>query len=227
MNIFLPLVRYRSAEIAYSLALARAQRIPTGATFASIELHLMKLISSRRSLALFQHHDGVTGTAKTLVMTDYAIKMITALTSCDDVLAASLSFLLLPDDTPNSTLAAGLALESDERFETHDSPPNKRVLKIRRNGKRVVVYNPLGQTRQERISVKVDSTKLVVVEEKSGDIVVSQINPFWIAATEKMWTDEFEVRNSSLDWRSRNAVVLITLFNDGHSRFHSIDLLID
>ena len=60
------LYNYRRAEIFYSLATIRdltmdgSERIP--------EL----LTKARRNLGLFQHHDGITGTAKEPVVKDYA-----------------------------------------------------------------------------------------------------------------------------------------------------------
>ncbi|OWA50165.1 Alpha-mannosidase 2 [Hypsibius exemplaris] len=182
----------RSAEIAYSVALARFQRKPTGPSFKHVDLLLMKLISSRRSLALFQHHDGVTGTAKTAVMTDYAIKMITAVTSCDDVLGASLAFLLSPEEDKSSP-ALVMTLESEERFVTHDQPPVKSRLRVEENGRRVVVYNSLAQSREERVTLRIDSANVVVVAEKSGEVVMSQINPVWMGKTNALSADEFEL----------------------------------
>lgn len=51
------------------------------------EGHLESLLQiGRRALSLFQHHDGVTGTARDDVMKDYARQMIEALKACKFVM---------------------------------------------------------------------------------------------------------------------------------------------
>lgn len=44
------------------------------------------LINARRELALFQHHDGIAGTAKTHVMQDYARRLFEAIKACKFVM---------------------------------------------------------------------------------------------------------------------------------------------
>lgn len=56
------------AEIFYSLAVARAAPLEPGVNFQGF------LKIARRALGLFQHHDGITGTAKESVVDDYAKK---------------------------------------------------------------------------------------------------------------------------------------------------------
>lgn len=45
-----------------------------------------KLQSARRALSLFQHHDGITGTARDHVVKDYERQMISALKDCKFVI---------------------------------------------------------------------------------------------------------------------------------------------
>lgn len=47
------------------------------------------LQTARRALSLFQHHDGITGTARDHVMKDYARQMIEALNACKFVIQQS------------------------------------------------------------------------------------------------------------------------------------------
>lgn len=44
------------------------------------------LQGARRALSLFQHHDGITGTARDHVVKDYARQMLDALKSCKFVI---------------------------------------------------------------------------------------------------------------------------------------------
>ena len=65
--IFMYVHILRMAEILYSLTIAR------GATLESVSARPL-LSTARRNLGLFQHHDGITGTAKDRVVDDYATR---------------------------------------------------------------------------------------------------------------------------------------------------------
>jgi alpha-mannosidase II len=62
----------RGAEILFTLAQSLGKKVKNT---AFPEARLMKnLVSARRHLGLFQHHDGITGTAKDNVVIDYGNK---------------------------------------------------------------------------------------------------------------------------------------------------------
>ena len=59
----------RAAEIIFSMANTVSRR-KKHKNFPG-SLFMDKLIQARRHLGLFQHHDGITGTAKDFVVVDY------------------------------------------------------------------------------------------------------------------------------------------------------------
>ncbi|KAI6171046.1 Alpha-mannosidase [Aphelenchoides bicaudatus] len=66
----------RSADILFALAMWKAKREHKIESPLSSK-HYDMLVQSRRSLSLFQHHDGVTGTAKDHVVVDYGKNIFT------------------------------------------------------------------------------------------------------------------------------------------------------
>lgn len=63
----------RSAEQLYAHALTTTRSSEAPSFFTTL---YEKLTDARRQLALFQHHDGVTGTAKDEVINDYGKKFV-------------------------------------------------------------------------------------------------------------------------------------------------------
>ena len=61
----------RAAEVMYSLVMSHD--LPVDGKLRGVASHLT---SARRNLGLFQHHDGITGTAKDHVVVDYAKKYV-------------------------------------------------------------------------------------------------------------------------------------------------------
>jgi len=71
----------RAGEVLYSLALAAAHH-SQGSQFPYKEL-MERCVSARRHLGLFQHHDGITGTARDFVVEDYGTKLVVSLLTND------------------------------------------------------------------------------------------------------------------------------------------------
>ena len=83
----------RSAEILYSMAWAEMEYV--GSDYPDLMGVLIEnIVFGRQNLALFQHHDGVTGTAKDHVVQDYAERMLDSIHKLQQVMAHSAHYLL-------------------------------------------------------------------------------------------------------------------------------------
>lgn len=85
-----------------------------------------RLSNARMWHSIFQHHDGITGTARDNVVIDYAQKMITSLNSSAHVLQQSIAHLLkTPQISPVDLEAVYFSLDEtrceDESYTTIDA----------------------------------------------------------------------------------------------------------
>lgn len=167
----------RGAEILFSLAMAEARRFygDRGA-FPGAEL-FGHLTTGRRNLALFQHHDAVTGTAKDAVVRDYGERLRLSIQNLRQVIQSSAHFLLLSDKSRFDQSQA--LLQTDEFISAQDALPQKTTIKLSHEPRLVVVYNPLEQRRTTVVTVTVDTPHAAVVEAETNRPVTAQISAVW------------------------------------------------
>lgn len=172
----------RSAEILYSWSYAWAVQEGQARVVQLLEKDYEKLVRARRALALFQHHDAITGTSKAYVMHDYAVKLHESLHDTLALAGQAAEALLL---TPAAMAALDHRaaplhhLHPDFERSTYERLPHKLPLTVPRSKPRLVVmFNSLGQRRFEVIRVLVSSLDVRVTDEHGHQVPV-QINPVW------------------------------------------------
>lgn len=164
----------RASEILCTIAWASGNDELVEGTLAQ------RLGKARMWHSLFQHHDGITGTARDDVVIDYAKKMITALNNSAHVLQQSAAHLL---KTPKrSTIDVdAMYFSLDETRSRHTSAGDKYVLTLGDGSplKKVILYNSLPRQRT-KVQTLIVSTPYVRVTDRSGQSVSCQISPVWI-----------------------------------------------
>lgn len=169
------LIHYlRGAEIAYSLSLGLLQKHKV-AGFPFEQLFQL-LVQARRNLALFQHHDGITGTAKDNVVVDYGRRMLNSIQWSKDVIAASLQFMLTPNKPLFQTDINNLSFDIDERRQGHDSLAEKVIIGVADQQRTLVFYNSLPHERRQVQCIQTETVN-VEVKDGGGSRVPVQINP--------------------------------------------------
>ncbi|XP_062511702.1 alpha-mannosidase 2x-like isoform X2 [Corticium candelabrum] len=146
----------RSAEILFSLATVAA-RVEGPSSFPVAELFGL-ITSSRRDLALFQHHDGITGTAKNFVVQDYGNRMLSAINSAQIVMIKSAQFLLSSDR--KAILPQEMYFEVDDFIQSYDSTPVKKTIALSEHPKKIFLYNSLEHNRVQAVCIIVSTSKV-------------------------------------------------------------------
>ena len=153
----------RTAEIFYSLARIQDTK--------GVKGMYDWLVTSRRNAALFQHHDGVTGTAKTFVNNDYGERMLTSLKNCRRVISNSIQILM-----GRGPPTEDVVFDVDEYRNKQDEIPQRITIDTRTEARNVIFVNSLGQQRNELVCIRVKSPKIAVIGP-FGETVSAQISP--------------------------------------------------
>ncbi|XP_041371346.1 alpha-mannosidase 2-like [Gigantopelta aegis] len=166
--------RLRLAEIVYSLSLVRALR-SNSYLFSLLKTKYEHLVSGRQALALFEHHDAITGTSRRAVVENYASIIHSALKDINALLATLITSLIV---TPASSFSEDSLMVLTEESSLADAPP--RNIRINLQFKTVLVLtNSLTVHRNDVVSVIVSNPNVEVVESDSGKTVLYQVNPVY------------------------------------------------
>lgn len=171
----------RSAEILYTLALNQAKKQGFNNTLKVLERDYEKLTHARQNLALFQHHDAITGTSKSFVMHDYALKIYEGIQESIFVQGYSAQSILTMEESAGQVQVSPSArlIVPDTDRESYEKLPKKVPVSVKKGEfKKIVIFNSLAQYRQDVVKLNVLSPKVSVVDF-DGNPVLYQINPVW------------------------------------------------
>lgn len=137
-----------------------------------------KLQQARRALSLFQHHDGITGTAKNHVVVDYAAQMNEALRACQFVIQQSVYRHLTKATIYQPDFSFTYFNIDDSRSSDQMSTRHTIILGKEIPTKYVVLHNSLPQMREELVEFLV-SKPFVRVTTFDLEAIPSQVTPVW------------------------------------------------
>ncbi|XP_015513287.2 alpha-mannosidase 2 [Neodiprion lecontei] len=154
----------RSAEILYTVALNVAKQ--SGQDIKLFETYFEKLVKARRNLGLFQHHDAITGTSKSFVMKDYALKLFESISDMTSLQSFVIQSLAVTAPKGNSIYVVP---ESDR--DSYEKLPKKIPIAVNNlETRQILLFNPLAQTRQEVVTLKVTSHLVRVLDPHKNPI---------------------------------------------------------
>ncbi|CAK1552286.1 unnamed protein product [Leptosia nina] len=167
------------------LAYLRAAEVITSQAISSnsvtyiLSLQLRDRVEqARRALALFQHHDGVTGTSRDDVVVDYAKKMHQAIKNSQSVIQQAAYYLLKQPVVQDQT-QEDIYFEVDDIWRKHDEIPARITIALDEvsPSRRIVLYNALAFKRHDILTVFVSSPHVGEVFDPEGNPIMAQISP--------------------------------------------------
>ncbi|OTF69039.1 hypothetical protein BLA29_007564 [Euroglyphus maynei] len=170
----------RSTEIFFSLTRNfLRQRLKINYLNVSLDREYAIITNARQNLALFQHHDGITGTSKDYVMEDYGRRLSHSINSTLITLAKIVQYLNLDIDSINDVnnteqFIFTTAYRSDWRTFTQ-----QHLLKVPsdQDGLRLLVLNSHTQLRIESIKILADDPFIQIIDIENEKKISFQINP--------------------------------------------------
>ena len=166
--------KLRGVEILYSLVLGAVRKGGDQIPNSVLTSLYPDLVEARRALALFQHHDAITGTSKEFVMNDYEFKLRKALKNLNK-LEAITAFYFVQESREEIMMNQPLI---------HVNPRNKGedrdevvLLDLKYSTEqKIFLYNSLPY-RVERIGYVMTNYEAVCVYDEGGEEVDVQVAP--------------------------------------------------
>ncbi|KAH9290652.1 hypothetical protein KI387_034769 [Taxus chinensis] len=185
----------RAAEILFAFVLSschKSQCVQFPLAFTD------KLIAARRNLALFQHHDGVTGTAKNHVVQDYGTRMHSSLQDLQNIMAKCVQALLEDGFDKGEYKDSQLTqFEHEQVRSVYDIQPMHKAIDItHQKVQSVVFFNPLEEVVDQVVMVVVSKSDVCVMDSNRSPLE-SQVVPEW--GYEK---DKFTTGRHRLYWQA-------------------------
>lgn len=160
----------RSVEILFSFAYLQQLEVTSSPDTRQ------KLESIRQNLALFQHHDAITGTAKDVVVNDYAIRMFKSLVYSQELVTNLIKSLLKLDSSSNNNL------HFLEIYPDHNSLPAPKIVSVSVGSPaNIILFNSLPHKRIELICFETsfNSSSYLVKDSNTGHSLQVQSSFLW------------------------------------------------
>ena len=160
-------IHLRAAEILYTLALALKI---DGNAWPQLDVMFSRLSLARRELALFQHHDSITGTSTEKATIHSQQRISKALVATMDVVENCTSSIL--------GLSHGQAVHLTAPKFLRLRMVEKELVHVFDYGTKLVFFNSKLSQRIDLIRITIDSAAVFVTDNRNRN-VKSQINPVW------------------------------------------------
>lgn len=187
----------RALEILFTLAFNMARQQNHNNALRTYEKNYEKMTMARRNLGLFQHHDAITGTSKSVVMRDYGFRLFESIQSVVTLQERTIE-LLIQDGAGSDE--HGFILNELERENFNKLPKKTHVFVQRNKSVDFVLFNSLAQERLEVVTLRTQSPDVKIVDQNGIDVPI-QINPVWNISEigEGMQTNTLRVADRSFE----------------------------
>lgn len=137
-----------------------------------------RLEVARRALSIFQHHDGVSGTAKDYVMKDYDSMMVEGIKNCKFVMQQAVYRLLTQQNIYHPDYSYTYFNIDDSRSAGIDDSRSVIIIGEDVPFKYIVIHNSLPHDRTELVEFFI-ARPFVTVTDPEGNTIPAQVTPAW------------------------------------------------